>query len=494
MELIAEIEVGYPSLEVAQSQIRKLYKDHQAEYRSLIEADGLDWNEEKRNDPWKGVYQYKFCEYRERDGKLVSFNKAQAAEAKLWVYRESDWTIMESDQKQSGTTKDPNDPNFRYYQPVHPVTQKPCTMPSRGWKGTLKKDPKHPDRNSWESLLEDHRIAFGEDENKVPQQKRFLRDVGTNVAKTIFVDYADGEKETTNLFGEKGVFLAPKHTGFVSRFLRMTSRGTDLIVDIFGGSGSTAGAVIESNRFDDASRKYLLCETNDYIDQTIIPRIKKTVYSSKWRKGLPASSDGLSHCLKVLRTESYEDALNNLTFERTDGQQNLLDGFKPEAKDDYLMRYMLDVESKGSLLSVDDFLKPFDYTLKIAVDSAGAFETRKVDLIETFGYLIGLRVSTIDLQLDNGYVLVTGSLPSGERTMVVWRDCEVIGYEALTALFDELGLVPGQEDYDLIYVNGDHNVPDVLVSKVDGADVTEKMALRRIEPVFLDAMFNVDDV
>ncbi|WP_223429094.1 hypothetical protein [Tateyamaria pelophila] len=57
----------------------------------------------------------------------------------------------------------------------------------------------------------------------------------------------------------------------------------------------------------------------------------------------------------------------------------MLDGVKPEAKDNYLMRYMLDVESKGSLLSVDDFGKPFDYTLKIAVDSAGAFETRKVD-------------------------------------------------------------------------------------------------------------------
>jgi hypothetical protein len=35
---------------------------------------------------------------------------------------------------------------------------------------------------------------------------------------------------------------------------------------------------------------------------------------------------------------------------------------------------------------------------------------------------------------------------------------EVIGYEALTALFDSLGLILGQEDYDLIYVNGDHNV------------------------------------
>jgi adenine-specific DNA-methyltransferase len=49
----------------------------------------------------------------------------------------------------------------------------------------------------------------------------------------------------------------------------------------------------------------------------------------------------------------------------------------PELKDDYLLNYMLDVESRGSLLSTDDFKKPFDYTMKIAVDSAGAFEEQK---------------------------------------------------------------------------------------------------------------------
>ena len=47
---------------------------------------------------------------------------------------------------------------------------------------------------------------------------------------------------------------------------------------------------------------------------------------------------------------------------------------------DYLLNYMLDVESRGSLLSVDDFKKPFDYEMNIAVDSAGAYERRKVDL------------------------------------------------------------------------------------------------------------------
>ncbi len=299
-----------------------------------------------------------------------------------------------------------------------------------------------------------------------------------------------------NFFENYNVFSYPKSIYAVEDCLRVAgATKSAVILDYFAGSGTTGHAVINLNRQDNGERKYILAEQGAYFDTVIKPRLQKAVFSADWKGGKPTSSKtGISHAFKALKIESYEDALNNLTLERTDGQQNLLDGFKPEAKDDYLMRYMLDVETKGSLLSVDDFQKPFDYALKIAVDSAGAFETRKVDLIETFSYLIGLSVGTVDLQMDKGYALVTGRLPSGERTMVVWRDCEVIGYEALTALFDSLGLAPGQVDYDLIYVNGDHNVPDVLVTKESGVDVTEKMTLRRIEPVFLDAMFNVDDV
>lgn len=351
MELSAQLSSSFASPDEAQMAVRKLYRDHMNELRKQIEADGLDWEEEKRNDPWKGVYQYKFCEYRDPEGRFCPFEEARERGAKLWFYRESDWTIMESDQKQSPTTKDPSHPNFRYYQPTHPITGKPCAMPSRGWKGTFKIDPTYPGRNSWESLTADHRIAFGPDETKVPQQKRFLQDVDTNVSKTIIVDYSDGEKETTNLFGRKGVFLAPKHTNFVARFVRMATGKNDVVLDVFGGSGSTAGAVIESNRIDRLARKYLLMEVNSYIDRTIIPRLKKTVYASVWRDGRPKSVDGISHAFKVLKIESYEDTLNNLTLNRGAGQQGLLERMGPGARDEYLMRYtcfeMLTAKPKG---------------------------------------------------------------------------------------------------------------------------------------------------
>ena len=158
------------------------------------------------------------------------------------------------------------------------------------------------------------------------------------------------------------------------------------------------------------------------------------------------------------------------------------------------MRYMLDVESRGSLLSVQDFKKPFDYTLNIAVDSAGAYEPRKVDLVETFNYLIGLRVKRIDAQTGRGFVMVTGHLPSGEHTLVLWRDCDTIDYEELRRTANRLDLEAANNPYDVIYINGDHNIPASYTPTAgeDAAGWAHK--IRQIEPEFLERMFSVEDV
>ena len=148
----------------------------------------------------------------------------------------------------------------------------------------------------------------------------------------------------------------------------------------------------------------------------------------------------MGHAFKTVRIESYEDTLNNLTLNRDPGQQGLLERMSPVARDEYMMRYMLEVEARGSLLSVENFVKPFDYELDIAVDSAGATRRTKVDLIETFNYLIGLTVKTIDIQLRQGFATVEGALPDGKRALILWRDCELLDYESLTKLCDRLAI------------------------------------------------------
>jgi len=319
--------------------------------------------------------------------------------------------------------------------------------------------------------------------------------------KTIWVDSSlDASSHGTNLLrdilGDRKAFGYPKSLyatkASISAVVRKSPGAT--VLDYFGGSGTTAHAVIALNRDDDGKRRYILAEQGDYFDDVLRQRIQRIVYSPDWKSGKPTTSEaGVSHTFKTLKIESYEDALNNLAFAHDEGQKDLVEGMSDEARDDYLMRYMLDVETRGSLLSVEDFRKPFDYELNIAVDSAGAYERRKVDLVETFNYLIGLTVKTIDMQLKQGFTTVEGTLPTGERTLVLWRDCEKIGYEELTKLCDKLAINPSDSEYEVVYINGDHNIPSVVQSSEEEGGIEKRLKLRQIEPAFLEAMFDVSD-
>lgn len=300
-----------------------------------------------------------------------------------------------------------------------------------------------------------------------------------------------------SLFSARNEFSFPKAIGAVEDSVRIMLGGDrkGLVLDYFAGSGTTGHAVVNLNREDGGERKYVLVEQGDYFNSVTKPRIQKCVYSTAWKSGEPTAVEtGISHCFKVLKLESYEDTLNNLQLRRTSVQGDLLNTLPEQAKDDYLLNYLLDVESRGSLLSVEDFKNPFDYTLNVAVDSAGAFEPRKIDLVETFNYLIGLRVKHVDAQPERGFVHVTGTLPSGESCLVLWRDCDVLDYEGISKLCDKLAINPADNEFDVVYINGDHNIPTVLMQTAEDGGATRVLKLRQIEPEFLEHMFAVEGI
>lgn len=305
-----------------------------------------------------------------------------------------------------------------------------------------------------------------------------------------------GASELKDFFGEK-TFDFPKAKNLVEDAIRScgAAEPESITLDFFAGSGTTGESVLKIGRETKANHRYILIEQGSYFDSIIKARIQKVVYSANWKEGKPTTpATGISHCFKVLKLESYEDTLNNLQLRRTTAQGDLLNALPQQAKEDYLLNYLLDVESRGSLLSVEDFKKPFDYTLNVAVDSAGAFEPRKIDLVETFNYLIGLRVKHIDMQPARGFVTVTGTLPSGESCLVLWRDCEALDYEGVAKLCDRLAINPADNEFDVVYINGDHNIPTVLTQTAEEGGTTRVLKLRQIEPEFLERMFSVEDI
>lgn len=309
--------------------------------------------------------------------------------------------------------------------------------------------------------------------------------------KTVWCSpkYNAGDNGTTILSNMKLGFGFPKSIFTVMDCIFAVSDKIDTILDYFAGSGTTAHAVINLNRQDNGNRKYILVEQGEYFDSVLKPRVQKVIFAKEWKDGKPQTDNGafggVSQIVKILKLESYEDTLNNLELRKP--AQDLADmGLSETVQNDYLLHYMLDVESRDSLLNTQHFTKPFDYQLNIATTSAGAYQTKTIDLVETFNYLIGLRVSEINDKRENGLVTVQGTNTSGEKTLVIWRDCEKYDYDKLNRYLDSRDINPQDSEFDVVYINGDHNVPTVFT---DSDDSVKTLKVRSIEAEFLSRMF-----
>jgi adenine-specific DNA-methyltransferase len=277
-----------------------------------------------------------------------------------------------------------------------------------------------------------------------------------------------GNSLLISMFGEK-LFDFPKSIHLVKKCISLvvSADKSATVLDFFPGSGTTPHAVILINKDDGGSRKYVVAEVGLHFENVLVPRIKKVAYSTEWKDGKPQKRDtGISHAFKIIRLESYEDTLNNLVLRRTPEQEAALKAQPTREQGEYMLGYFLDVESAGSasVLDVAQFRDPFAYKLKIATSSAGETKDTPVDLVETFNWLLGLKVRHIDAP--QGFVTVTGERRDGKKVLVVWRKLgadAVADNAALQRLFDKLQVNPAETsdtDYAAIYVNGAHTLAD----------------------------------
>ncbi|MDR4504912.1 MAG: hypothetical protein MRK01_09015 [Candidatus Scalindua sp.] len=280
-------------------------------------------------------------------------------------------------------------------------------------------------------------------------------------------------------------FSFPKSLHAVEDCLQSISYGLyTLFIDYFAGSGTTAHAVINLNREDNGNRKYILVEMGQYFDTVLKPRIQKVVYSKDWKNGKPVSREGVSHMFKYMKLESYEDTLDNLILNRDEKQQMVLDMSKA-AKEDYVIGYMLDIETResDSLLNIDRFEDPFHYTLKIRDENE--LKTKKIDLIETFNYLVGLYVE--QTEVIRGFKVIRGKLRTGEKTLVIWRNTKEKTNEELDTFFTKQGYNTQDFEFDKIFVNGDNNLENLKVDE-------DRWKVSLIEEEFKKRMFDVKEI
>ena len=276
-----------------------------------------------------------------------------------------------------------------------------------------------------------------------------------------------------DLHNEGGVSLrkGKKPERLIHRIIEMSSKQDEVVMDFFAGS-ATSCAVAQKSK-----RKWIGIEQGGYFDYITLRRLKNTLYGDK--SGITNDTNWKGGgFFKYMRLESYEDTLNNLEIIQSENQQQLLE-LNPTFKEGYMLNYMLDVETQGSLLNLEWFENPFDCTLRITRNNE-MLPTR-VDLVETFNYLIGLVVENYAVPKE-GYVVVTGKNLAGEKILIVWRNCLLHNNEALNAFLSKSKYNPLDNEFDRIYVNGDNNVENLKVGE-------ERWKVVLIEEEFKKRMF-----
>lgn len=118
-------------------------------------------------------------------------------------------------------------------------------------------------QETMQELLRSGRILFGEDHSKLIELKIYLSDYKQKLASVIDLDGRAGANELKSIFGNEKVFNNPKPTRLLSELLSFVTRGDDIVLDFFAGSGTTAHAVAKLNAEDGGTRRFILVSSTE---------------------------------------------------------------------------------------------------------------------------------------------------------------------------------------------------------------------------------------
>lgn len=165
-------------------------------------------------------------------------------------------------------------PNLTY-DVVDPATGRVFAPPANGW--TLS-------RELMATYVEDGLISFA---GSVPRKKKLLTDYLHEMPlPTFFRSRAGASQHLAEVLGDKR-FPFPKDHEVLMRWLRMVAPADGVILDFFGGSGSTAEAVMRLNEQDGGTRQCLLV-TNNEVSAEEARRLRQAGH----RRGDPAWEAG----------------------------------------------------------------------------------------------------------------------------------------------------------------------------------------------------------
>ena len=233
----------------------------------------------------------------------------------------------------------PDRPETRSHRPLlHPVTGKPCPVPAKGWR--------YPD-GTMDELLRHNKIVFGNDENTQPRRKYLLRE---NIRESVSsLLYFGGSDDALGL-----PFDNPKPVTVASKLIESICRPSEIVMDFFSGSSTTAHSVLKINAEDDGKRKFVMvqlpeiCEENHQafkLGFKNICEIGKERIRRAAKKIKEETAADIDYGFRVYRLD--ESNMQDVYYRPQDLDQSKMDLFgdnvKPDrTEDDLLAQVMLD--------------------------------------------------------------------------------------------------------------------------------------------------------
>jgi len=148
------------------------------------------------------------------------------------------------------------------YDVVHPITGKVCKKPISGWR--------YPTLARLQEEVKKGHVVFGRDETTVPRVRTNLFEADKEVLRSVHFSYAQtATNEFTQIFDGKRVFENPKAINDIKKLVEYITakEDSDIILDFFSGSATTAHAVMQLNAEDGGNRRFILVQLPEVCDE-----------------------------------------------------------------------------------------------------------------------------------------------------------------------------------------------------------------------------------
>ena len=188
------------------------------------------------------------------------YRRPKYAHLSRWNKVDEKGVFKDADLSREGGAKD--------YTIINPNNNLQCVIPDRGWGKSL---------DELKRLQDEDLIWYG-DENTPPGVKDYIDGEDVSVPDNFW--YYDNSIDTRWIKSNFGslVFENPKPIEMIKNIISMCTNDNDIILDFFGGSGTTAHSIFELNKNNQENRQFILVQIPELTD------VKSEAFKSGYKR------------------------------------------------------------------------------------------------------------------------------------------------------------------------------------------------------------------